>query len=171
MSAFKKFPCALGKQVSLRERLEKWSQPPSYPVSTIVAPLEGLAPEIMEGFDLSDTKQYFISASFYVMHARGLQEQLIGLQYKSLFCSLGSSAFTHSFQKYVYEIGRWAYYNHAFIYLCGGKIATLTVLPSHLPCITFCLSCGIQSLRLDISRLIYGFNCIIISLPNLRQII
>lgn len=74
----------MGKQVSLRERLEKWSQPPSYPVSTIVAPLEGLAPEIMEGFDLSDTKQYFISASFYVMHARGLQEQLIGLQYKSL---------------------------------------------------------------------------------------
>lgn len=171
MSAFKKSPCALGKQVSLRERLKTFNQSPSYPVSTTVAPLEGLVPEIMEGFNLSDTKEYFIFTSFYVMHARGLQEQLIGLQYKSLSCSLGSSSFTHSFQKYVYEIGRWAYYNHAFIYPCGGKIATLTVLPSHLPCISFCLGCGIQSLRLDISRLIHGFNCIRISLPNLRQII
>lgn len=137
----------------------------------IVVPLEGLVPEIMEGLYLSDTKEYFVFAPFYATHARGLQEQLIGLLYKSLFCSLGSSAFTHSFQKYVYEIARWAYYNHAFIYPCGGKIATLTVLPSPLPCITFCLSCGIQSLRLDISRLIYGFHCIIISLPNLRQVI
>lgn len=92
--------------------------------STIVAPLEGLAPEIMEGLYLSDTKEYFVFAPFYATHARGLQEKLIGLLCKSLFCSLGSSAFTHSLQKYIYEIGRWAYYNHAFIYPCSGKIVT-----------------------------------------------
>lgn len=87
VSILKVFKC-LGK-TSLLERKTGKLKPTSTLSSilcldfhcAIVAPLEGLAPEIMEGLYLSNTKQYFIFASFYAMQAMGLQEQLIGLLY------------------------------------------------------------------------------------------
>lgn len=143
---------------------------------SVGVPPEVLTPEITKGFYLFSCLKHkeafhiciFVHHAWYVSPGTAHWFTI-----KMSLLQFGIISFQTYFQKNIYEIGKWAcHYINAFVYYpCAGKISTLIVFPSHLPHVTFCLYRGIQTLWLVISRLIYDFNCIIISLPNLRQII